>query len=120
MCTWWKRQAKPQGGSSLAQGHWVCAGADRSTSFLPRDHRLWGQDKGWKPKSTECYMFGSSRQLGSRESTKEAEGLPSPGYPPEPLLHSAFGLGNPDQLRFVPVGSVGHLGVAWAPRGRFL
>lgn len=120
MSAWWKRQAKPQ--------RWVQPGSgplDRcwpgQKHLLPaQDRRLWEQGKGWKRKSTECYVFGSSRELGSRESTKEAEGLLSPGYPPELLLHSAFGLVYPDQPHSVFMGSVGHLGVAWAPWGRFL
>lgn len=57
-------------------------------------------------------MFGSGRELGSGESPKEAEGLPSRG--PTWALASAFLLVNPERftnLTFCSAGSAEHFGV---------
>lgn len=75
--------------------------------------------RGGNPRAQSAMCLGVAENWALEKALRRQKGC-HPRYPPEPLLHSAFGLVNPDQPRFVPVGSVGHLGVAWAPWGRFL
>lgn len=64
-----------RGGSSLAQGHWLTG---KQKYLLPAlGSQALGQGEGWKLEGTEGCVFGSSRELGSGEIPKQAEGLPT-------------------------------------------